>query len=166
MKLREVLPWNWSKKEQTPATREGWSPFLARDIEDWFGELARRPFGGLGGLEPESAAFLPALDARESDREIEITIELPGLSEKDIELSVSHDHLTIQGEKQQEQTRGEEGSQWVERRFGAFRRVIPLPPDVASDEVEARFDRGVLRITLPRTGDAAARRKTIPIQTG
>ncbi|MDP6423375.1 MAG: Hsp20/alpha crystallin family protein, partial [Planctomycetota bacterium] len=151
MNVREVLPWNWSKKAQVvPAATETWSPFLSRDLDELLGDFGQRPFGALRALGPESAGYLPALDAKETDREIEISVELPGLSEKDIELTISHDQMTIKGEKQQEQTHGEDDNQWVERRFGSFRRVIPLPPDVAEEKVEASFEKGVLHIRIPR----------------
>jgi len=167
MKIREVLPWNWSKKEQVvPAASEGWSPFLSRDLEDFFDAWARRPLGALRS-EAGEGAFLPALDARETGDEIQIKVELPGLSEDDIEIAIDPDHLTIQGEKQQERTHGKDDEhQWVERRFGSFRRVIPLPPDVDEEKVQARFEKGVLHITVPRTPQEQPQRRTIPIQAG
>ena len=170
MNFREVLPWNWSKKEPAPTTPEPWSPFLARDFGDVFELLSRRPFEGmpaLAGGADAGAPFLPALDAQETDDEIRIDIELPGLSEKDIELTIHEDHLTIQGEKQQERRQGPDGDadhQWVERRFGSFRRVVPLPPDIEVEKIDAHFEKGMLHISIPRRAGAAPERRTIPIQ--
>lgn len=174
MNFHEVLPWNWSKKHasDTPdrpsgvAARHPRSPDLF-DFEEFF----RRPFGlsersfpsMFGG---ESGGFMPALNATDSDDEIRIEVELPGLSEKDVELSIADDHLTIKGEKQEEEERSEDGARWTERRFGSFRRVVPLPEDVESDKIEASFDKGVLRIVAPRSGEAKKARRSIPIQTG
>lgn len=165
MRLRETLPWNWGKKE-VPVEREAsalvpTAPSLFDLFEDLrFRPLTRSPFG-FG----EQGGFLPALDAKESDDEIRISVELPGLEEKDVEVSLKDDVLTIRGEKQKETKHEEGGAQWVERSFGSFRRAIPLPPDVESDAVKAHFKAGVLTISAPRTGKPEPSHRPIPIRT-
>lgn len=175
MSLRETLPWNWGKKE-VPVKQEGEASASAaparRTLWDLFDELGTHPFArpswstlpafGLG----DDGSFLPALDAKETDDEVRITLELPGLEEKDVEVSLRDDVLTIKGEKRSESKGGEKGAQWVERRYGSFRRAIPLPMDVDAEKVKAHFKSGVLTIVAPRTGKPDQSHKSIPIQGG
>ena len=175
MRFRETLPWNWGKKE-VPVEREAPAAGLpavpvAASVFDLFDEFRSRPFAmpafpalpsfGFGG----DGGFLPALDAKESDDEIRITVELPGLNEKDVEVALKDEILTIRGEKQDEKKHEEGGAQWVERRFGSFQRAIPLPADVESDGVKAYFKAGVLTITVPRTGKPEEPHRAISIRT-
>jgi HSP20 family protein len=171
MRFRETLPWNWHKKEAStePESLETRLP-RAPGFFNLFNDFHTRPFAmpvfpALQSLEfEEGAGFLPALDAKESDTEVRITVELPGLDEKDVEVSLKDDILTIRGEKQDEQKHEKDGAQWVERRFGSFRREIPLPADMEPDGVRAHFKAGVLTITVPRTGTPEEPHRAIPIQ--
>ena len=179
MSLRENLPWNWGKKE-VPVKRESAAPAPAApgSVFDLFEQLRGRPFGTawpgfprLGeafgeGFGFGEEGFLPALDAKESDDEVRITVELPGLEEKDIEIGLRDEVLTIKGEKRDESKHEEGGAQWVERRYGSFRRVIPLPADVDADRVKAHFKSGVLKIVVPRTGKPEESHRAIPIEVG
>ena len=178
MRLRETLPWNWGKKE-VPVRHEGTSPAApgttlpaARSMLDIFDDFGFRPFAlpsfpampGFGLS--EDGGFLPVLDAKESDDEVRISVELPGLEEKDVEVALKDDVLTIRGEKHDDTKHDEDGAQWVERRFGSFQRAIPLPADVDVEAVKAHFKSGVLTITAPRTGKPDAEHREIPIQAG
>ena len=173
MKLREALPWNWGKKEvpvrrEAPRSMNESATRPPRNLFELLDELRFRPFSipdfpsmpDLG----DDGGFLPALDARETDEEIRIKVELPGMDDKDVEVALKEDVLTIRGEKQDETKHEEEGAQWVERRFGSFRRVIPLPSDVDADGVKAHFKAGVLTVTVPRTGKPEASHRSIPIE--
>jgi len=172
MSFRETLPWNWGKKD-VPVKREteAGSVPAPRSLFDLLDVWRAQPFGrtewnalpGFGFT--DDGSFLPALDAKERDDEIRITVELPGLEEKDVEVSLKDDVLTIRGEKQDESKHEQEGAQWVERRYGSFRRAIPLPADVDADGVKAHFKSGVLTIVAPRTGKPEVTHKAIPIQT-
>ena len=174
MKLREALPWNWGKKKEVPIHREASGSMahsgvpVPQNLFDLLDELRFRPFSMPAfPVMPDfgdDGGFLPALDARETDEEIRIKVELPGLDEKDIEVALKEDVLTIRGEKQDETKHEEEGAQWVERRFGSFCRVIPLPADVDADGVKAHFKAGVLTVTVPRTGKTEESHRSIPIE--
>jgi HSP20 family protein len=173
MRFRETLPWNWGKKE-IPVEREMSATSLpaSRSVFDVLEELRSHPFAmpsfptlpGFGFA--DDGSFLPTLDAQETDEEIRITVELPGLEEKDVQVRLRDDILSISGEKRDETKHEEGGAQWVERRFGSFRRAIPLPPDVDPEAVTAHFKSGVLTITAPRTGKPEEEHRTIPIHTG
>ena len=112
----------------------------------------------------EWGAFSPQVDVSETEDEIVVSAELPGLDQEDIDLSLSNGTLLIRGEKREE--REEEGESYYcsERAYGAFRRDIPLPSAVDAHQVDAVFSQGVLTVTLPKTEEAKA--KTVTVKTG
>jgi HSP20 family protein len=103
--------------------------------------------------------FSPNVDVVETDDQIKVSAELPGMQDKDIEVSLDRGVLTISGEKSEE--RKEEGENYyrAERSYGSFRRAIPLPTEVNEDEVEAIFQDGVLTITMPKAEVARGRKR-------
>ena len=107
----------------------------------------------------------PAIDFAEDEKAYHLTAELPGLSEKDINLTVSDDLLTITGEKRGESEQKGKNFHYSERRFGSFRRAIQLPQHIDRDKIDAQFKNGVLDVTLPKTSDAMQRQKKIEIKT-
>lgn len=106
-----------------------------------------------------SIGTAPAVDVSEDDAEYKITAELPGASEKDVEVNVSGDRLTIRGEKRQESERKDQNYYLAERSYGSFQRSFLLPEDVNREKVDATFSKGVLTVTLPRNASAKAARK-------
>jgi len=100
----------------------------------------------------------PAVDVVETDDEVIVKAELPGMKSEDIEISVLNNTLTLSGEKKESQEEKGKGYYHVERRYGKFRRDIPLPTSVDADRVEAKFKDGVLTVTLPKTEQAKPKR--------
>lgn len=130
---------------------------IGRVVEDAFrGMPALR--AGLG------AGFAPSLDVKETAQGLELTAELPGVKEEEIHLSMEGETLTLRGEKREEKTSEEGGVHLQERSFGRFQRSLRLPfaPDPAA--VMARFENGVLHVTLPRPAQAQAKDNRIPIR--
>ena len=111
------------------------------------------------------ASFSPRLDMAEDAKTFTVTAELPGMSDKDIDLSISGDALVIRGDKKEEKEEKGRNYYYSERSYGSFSRSIPLPPEVAADKVSATFRKGVLTITLPKTADVADGMKKIPVRT-
>jgi HSP20 family protein len=109
--------------------------------------------------------FMPQVDVNEDEKQIKVTAELPGMDEKDIDVALSGNSLTIKGEKQEETEDKGRNYYRSERRYGSFHRVIPLSAEVDQDKAKADFKNGVLRITLPKTGEARKRRKKIDVKT-
>jgi HSP20 family protein len=105
----------------------------------------------------------PKVDVSEDDKEIVVLAELPGLDEKDVEVTMSDNALIIKGEKKAEREERERGYTYRERSYGAFQRAIPLDVDVLADQVAATFKNGVLTITLPKSPDAQRNFKRIAI---
>jgi HSP20 family protein len=108
----------------------------------------------------------PRTDASESGERYEISVELPGMDETDIELSVSDDMLVLTGEKRQENE--DEGAYYylMERSYGAFQRVYQIPVDAKADKIDARFSKGVLTISIPRKAGKKSGRRAIPVKSG
>ena len=108
--------------------------------------------------------FTPRVDVAETDREIKVSAELPGMEEKDIDVSLTRDTLTIKGEKMEEKEEKGKDYYRMERSFGSFTRSIPLPVEVDTDKVEATFKKGVLTVTLPKKPEAQGTTRKIDIK--
>lgn len=130
-----------------------------RSLFDWEPEL----FRGFRTRAPLIRA--PQVDVRESDKEYVIEAELPGMSEKDVELVLKDDVLTLKGEKKSEREEEEEEYHIAERSWGAFERSFRLPEGVDRDKVSAKFKNGVLTVTLPKTEKARKEIKKIAIKS-
>lgn len=109
-------------------------------------------------------APVPALDLVDDEKSYRLTAELPGLTEKDINVSVSDGALRISGEKKEEEERKENGYLLSERRYGSFERQVSLPADVKSDAIKAQFKDGVLTVTLAKDEKSPARPRKIAIE--
>jgi HSP20 family protein len=104
------------------------------------------------------------VDVSETENEIKVSAELPGLDEENVDVSLSPGVLTISGEKKEETKEERENYYRAERAYGAFRRAVPLPTEVDTDGAEAVFQKGVLTVTLPKTAETQERKK-IAVQT-
>lgn len=122
---------------------------LHREMDRLFGDFFAWP-RGLAPLWNEGNGFLPALEVEETDKEVRVTVELPGLEEKDIQISVHDGVLELKGEKRQESERREGAGYRSERSYGSFQRLLQLPAEVDAAKAQARFKNGVLAIVLPK----------------
>jgi HSP20 family protein len=124
-----------------------------------------RLFEGFGhGFSATSASpLLPSMDVSETEKEIEITAELPGLEEKDVQLNVADNLLTIRGEKKSHREEKEKDYRLVERSYGSFQRTIELPSGVNPDSIQATISKGVLKVVVPKP--APAQTKKIAVKT-
>lgn len=163
-----------TEKTAVPAF-PGFRPFagLRREIDRLFDEFdggRRQPFGrSLFDLAPfwrSEAAWpqAPVVDVAETDKAYEITAELPGLDEKNIEVKVADDVLTIRGEKQEEKEEKKKDYYLSERSFGSFQRTFQIPSGVDPDKIEASFNKGVLTVTLPKSAEALKSEKKITVK--
>ncbi|HUL09711.1 MAG TPA: Hsp20/alpha crystallin family protein [Candidatus Acidoferrum sp.] len=143
-----------------------------RIFDEFTRDFGRRPlsrrFFEAQPLMPYESSFgiaAPVVDVVEKEAEYQISAELPGLEEKDVEVGVADDVLTIKGEKKEEKEEKTKNYHLSERRYGAFQRSFQLPSGVAKDRIEARFQKGVLTVTLPKTPEAQKREQKIEIKT-
>jgi HSP20 family protein len=106
----------------------------------------------------------PTLDVKENEKEIVVKADLPGMDEKDINLTIHNGVLSLRGEKKSEHTDERENYHVMERSYGSFQRSIRLPDTIDEDKAEARFDKGVLTITLPKRPETVSAQKKIEIK--
>src|SRR3954447_11592795 len=160
MALRDLISWGRDQPSVPSQRREEVSPFLTlhREMNRLFDDV----FNSFGS--PSLMGRLPAwpsVEVVQSDQDIRASAELLGLDEKDVEVLVDDDVLTIRGEKRAETEDKER--RFTERTYGRFERVIPLPFAVEEDKAEASFNNGVLTVTLPKSAKAEEKAKRIAI---
>lgn len=159
MDLKSLVPWR-NSKSNVPATRDDYfDPFvtLRREMDRMFDDFFTG-FGGGRGLPAAggswNGAVTPIIDVSESDREVVVTAELPGLNDKDFEVTLAGDLLTIKGEKKSEHEEKNGDATYVERRYGSFARTLRLPFEVGNEKVDASYDKGVLTVRVPKPAEA------------
>lgn len=166
MAIRDLIP--WSRQENrlpVPVSAERESDthplqLLHRDVNRLFDDVFRN--FGMPGFDRLSG--WPHLELGETDKEIRVTAELPGMDEKDVEIFVEDGALTLRGEKKSEVEDKDRG--YSERSYGRFERRIGLPRGIERDKVAATFKNGVLTVTLPRTEAAEQNIRRIPVNGG
>ena len=163
MNMRDLIPWGRQNSTAPVPFQTQDDPIAGfrREVDRLFDDVFRSPLPTLGL--GRSLAPWPRVELSESDREIRITAEVPGMSEKDVELLVEDGVLTIRGERRSENEDKDRG--YSERYYGRFERRIALPSGVDEERAAATFRDGVLTVTLPRTAEAERGRR-IPIQGG
>ncbi|MBY0547577.1 MAG: Hsp20/alpha crystallin family protein [Candidatus Obscuribacterales bacterium] len=178
MTFSNLIPWT---KKSTSINREEASHddpvrFLHEDMNRLFDAFFFRygtPFSAPeqfhNPLAPWSSATgtvppnFPRIDVRDANNELRITAELPGLSENDVQVTFASDKLTISGNKQEEKLENEKGWYRMERQYGSFTRVIPVPCEIQSDQIDASFKNGILTVILPKA-KAAKTSRTITVK--
>lgn len=151
-----------------PARRENDSPVMAiqNEMNRMFDQFLSDPFTMLSLPTMRSVAeFMPRIDVSESETALQVTAELPGMDEKDIQLSLEKDSLIISGEKKSDVEEKGKNYHRIERSYGSFQRVVPLVSEIQADKVEANFRNGVLNINLPKTQAAAKQTHKIQIKS-
>ncbi|MFQ5748064.1 MAG: Hsp20/alpha crystallin family protein [Planctomycetota bacterium] len=126
------------------------------DLGDGFGALSRWQ---------EHGEFVPRMDVTENNKEVKVTVELPGMEEKDVQVSLNRNLLTIQGRKETEKEEQDATFHCIERTHGSFQRTLELPFEVDAEKAEARFKKGVLRVILPNPVETQAEIRRLPIRT-
>jgi HSP20 family protein len=109
--------------------------------------------------------FTPRVDVREEDNHVVVSAELPGIDQKDLDVTVTRDSVRIAGEKKHEEEKEERGYYRRETSYGSFERVIDLPSEIDENKAEAQFSKGVLTIRLPKSEQAQAKQKKIEIKS-
>ena len=168
MATKYMAPFRWGRRDAP--VRQGFEGHpvdffrneMNRLVDDFFKGFGLRPFSE----EMESfGAFNPTVDMTEDESSVQVTAELPGMDEKDIEINLTRDSLTIKGEKKTESENKDKESYYMERSFGSFTRVLPIPADVDPEKAEAVFKKGVLNITLPKLVKEKTAQKKIKIKS-
>jgi HSP20 family protein len=168
MSVRDLIPWNRSNGNQLPSVfrDDDRDPFLSlhREMNRLFDDVFRgfdSRLPAIGRFSSFGGGGWPNVEISDSEKEIRVTAEVPGLEEKDIEVMLEDGVLTLKGEKRSETE--DKDRQFSERFYGRFERRIPLGYEVEDDKVSASFKNGVLTVALPKTERAQAKAKRIAI---
>ncbi|HUI44497.1 MAG TPA: Hsp20/alpha crystallin family protein [Nitrospirota bacterium] len=161
MDIKNLIPFG---RKNIEVRREEENPFamMQREMNRLFDSFSQN--WGLGAFPEFTGSFMPRLDLTEDAKAFTVTAELPGMTDKDIDLSIAGDTLTIRGEKKEEKEDKNKNYYYSERSYGSFLRSIPLPRQVETDKVSASFKKGVLTVTLPKTAAAVAATKKISVK--
>lgn len=143
-----------------------WDPFrelnaiqnrMNRVLDDWYGSR--------GDEAMTTAAFMPPVDIYEDEHAVELRLEIPGVDEKDLDIRVENNVLTVSGERKFEKEEKEENFRRVERRYGSFSRSFTLPNAVSTEDVNASYDSGVLKIRLAKRAEAKPKQIKIGVNS-
>ena len=187
MSIKKWIPWNWFKKEeedagtpvpvqrsatddQLPALSGSLARFhqeIDRLFDQAFRGFDRLPVGFNRPLGPRMSDGMlrPTLDLGATDKAYTVSVEMPGVDERDLKVEIVNDTLTIRGEKKQETEEKEKNYYRLERSYGSFQRVLSLPEDADQEGVAAIFKNGVLTVTMPRKAAPQAHVRQIEIQS-
>lgn len=167
MALKELIPWKKPSSELAVRQDAMLNPFeqFRREMDQMFnGFLSDWPVRS-SLLDRRLGQFMPQIDVDETEKEVRVTAELPGMDEKEVEVTLTQGVLTIKGEKREEHEENKRDFHHSELRYGMFQRAIQLPADIDADKAKASFKKGVLRITLPKTAEAQSNRRRIPVES-
>jgi len=185
MDIKKIMPWDWFKKEEKPSEKElpilrhrgrddnfsGYHPVtqLHQEIDRMFDNFYRGfgwptidfegPFSRM-----TEGVLKPTLDVSAGEKEYAVTVEVPGVDEKDITLELVNDTLNIKGEKKQEKEEKDKDYYRVERSYGSFHRMLSLPEDADQESINATFKNGVMKISIPRKALPKTETKKIEIK--
>jgi HSP20 family protein len=143
------------------------SPFqmmrrMQEDMDRVFGSFFGQPWGAGAGTQGLTG-WAPSVDVYETDKEIVVKADVPGVEPEDLELYCTPDAVVLRGQTRHEDERQEGNIHRTERSYGRFERQIPLPPGTRPDEAKANFRNGVLELRIPKTEEARQRMRRIPI---
>jgi len=162
---RDLIP--WSRGGLTPFGRDPFISFrheMDRLFDDFFSPATAEGRAFTAPAQSAAALVRPSIDVDETDQAYRVSAELPGLTEKDVELNLRDNALTISGEKRSEREEEHGGRRYAERSFGRFERTIPFPAEVDAERVDAVFRNGVLTVTLPKNQKAQDKTRRIEVR--
>jgi HSP20 family protein len=169
MNIRDLIPWSRGGREVQARREDRDDPMLTlqSDVNRIFESFWRGfDLPMLGNGDGSEDGMMPRVDVRETDKEVEVVAELPGMNEADLDVSVSEGMLTIRGEKKEEREREDKGYVVRERSFGRIERLVPLPAGIDPDSAKATFKNGVLTVTIAKTPEAQSAVKRVPVHAG
>jgi len=149
MNLKSLIPIGRDRSVASPLMS------LQHEIDRLFEDFSRG-FPTVAGN--GATALMPSMDVTETDKEIEITAELPGLEEKDVQINIADNILTIRGEKKAEKEQKDKNYRLVERSYGSCERTLELPEGVNVDAIKANISKGLLKVTVPKPAPTQAKK--------
>lgn len=171
MTLGNLIPFRKQRQEELPARQEQENPLLRlqNEMNTLFDRFMPTSFGSWRGLMAPLGNdwdFMPDIDVRETKKAVTVTAELPGVDDKDLDVRLDGNTLTIRGQKRAEKTEQADGWKHSECSYGSFVRSVPLDAEVDPSRVEATFKNGVLKVKLPKTAARERDRSRIEVKAG
>ena len=169
MQIKDLLP--WARREPAGAVGRARAPDehpmaeMQRQMNAVFENFWRGIDRPSGSMDLPLGDGVPRSDVVETEGGVEVSVELPGMEQRDVEVSLTGDSLTIKGEKRIETQEEKRGYYVSERSYGSVYRTIPLPPGVDADKAEATFKNGVLTVRLPQTAEAKEKVKRVEVKS-
>jgi len=165
---RSLIPWKKRSDVAKSGRIEHPIEALHREMNDlfesFFGDFGFPRWPALRAAR-EGGLISPRFEVSETDDAVEIAAELPGMDEKDVQVTLDNGALTIEGEKKAEREEKKRGVFFSERSYGRFQRTLALPAGLDESKVKAAFKKGVLRVTIPKTPAARGSARTIKIES-
>jgi len=161
--MTSLLPSLWGRSDDNNKSLNSLQREIDKVFEDFGRGFGMTPFPGFA--EPGNRMLSPNIDVKETDKTIELTAELPGVSEKDVEVTIADNMLTIRGEKKAEKKEDKDNYHLLERTYGSFQRSLRLPFDAKAEDVDAQFKDGVLKVILAKPPEVAARTQKVEIKS-
>jgi len=161
-----LIPWRRKREEERPreASSTAMAPFR-EEVDSLFNRFLRDPWDFGPWFSPlEGLTSGPCTDLAETENEVSVKMELPGMDPKEIDIDITGNLLTVRGEKKHEQKEKRKDYHYTERRFGSFQRSVQLPASVNTGDVKADYKAGVLHITIGKNPEAKPRR--IQVRSG
>lgn len=165
MQIKDLIP--WARDDDAAKTKDATDNPIAslqRDMNQAFESFWNRFERTFGDADLPWTNSIARSDVVETGDAVEVSIELPGMEQDDIEVALTGDSLTIKGEKKVERQDEKKGYYVSERSYGSVHRTVPLPPGVDTDKAEATFKNGVLTIRIPQSAEAKAKIKRIDVK--
>lgn len=163
MPNRDLTPWR--RGGVSPLSRDPFFSFR-REMDRLFDDFLAPVAGEGRSFAAQAQGLTPSVDVDETEAAYTVTAELPGLAEKDIELSLADNALTLSGEKRSERNEEDGGRRYSERTYGRFTRTIPFEAEIDAERVEATCSNGVLKVTLPKNPKARDKSRRIEVRSG
>lgn len=164
MAITDLLPWKKDNNQSLAERRTDQDSFLA--LQDEMNRMFDSFFSDPWRSASRLGAFFPSMDVSENEKEVTVTAEIPGMDEKDIQVTYHKGVLAISGEKRDD--RQEKASRYhrIERTYGSFRREVSLPCEVEEDKITATFKKGVITVVLPKSARPEVLGKRISVTKG
>lgn len=166
MALKELIPWKRNNGELAVRHQPA-NPFaeFRREMDQLFDSFLSEWPTRTSLMDRRLGSFIPDVDVKEMEKEVRVTAELPGLDEKEVEITLTRGALTIKGEKREEHAEKEGDVHRSECRYGMFERTVQLPEYLDAEKAKATFKKGVLKVVLPKTPEAQSSRRRIPVES-
>lgn len=168
--MRSMVPWKKGQRGALSASKSDPFAVLQKEVDELFDQFSNTFFDTVPWRGARTESGLPAfrepnIDFTETDEAYELSADLPGVEEKDLDLAIDENMLTIKAEQNREEERKEKNYHVMERTSGSYQRSFPLPSDIDHEKIKAKFKNGLLSVSLPKNPESASEKRKIEIES-